>query len=199
MCCAETQTRVSLTGRQMKASVSMASRLEYLDTDLGTDIQIGDWFTIDDEFESQPSFLRDHDETYFRAHRQDSCPPPGVPMKLISRHENYLYASAMCWNGEEWCPAIVDQRRHAIVRLPDKVPDSIKAHIQHLAARHHPYGMMPTVDVPAHQLPNAENQRGIPRWIRLILSPVFLIWKLLSLPWMLLSRRRRTAAPQKGK
>lgn len=170
----------------------MASRLESFEFE----IEVGDWFTTRDEFEQHPGFFRDVDDVPAHTHQPDSCPPPGVPMKLIARHENYLYASAMSWSGEEWCPAIVDRRRHAIVRLPNNVPNSIKAHIRHLASRHHPHGMMPAVDTPAHQLANAENQRGIPRWIRLILSPVFLIWKLLSLPWMLLSRRRRTADSQ---
>lgn len=95
-----------------------------------TDLRIGDWFTTEDEFDSRPGFLRDHDESYFRAHRPDSCPPPGVPMRLIARHENYLYASAMSWNGQEWCPAIVDLRRHEVVPLPKSIPDAIKGHLE---------------------------------------------------------------------
>ncbi|MFM1831953.1 MAG: hypothetical protein RLZZ461_269 [Planctomycetota bacterium] len=94
-----------------------------------TDLRVGQWFTIEDEFDSRPGFLRDHDESYFRAHRPDSCPPPGVPMRVVARHEHYIYASAMSWNGQEWCPAIVDLRRHDVVPLPDSIPAAINAHV----------------------------------------------------------------------
>jgi hypothetical protein len=94
-----------------------------------TDLRVGQWFTIEDEFDSRPGFLRDHDESYFRAHRPDSCPPPGVPMRVVAKHEHYIYASAMSWNGQEWCPAIVDLRRHDVVPLPGSIPAAIHAHI----------------------------------------------------------------------
>ncbi len=94
-----------------------------------TDLRVGQWFTIEDDFDSKPGFLRDHDESYFRAHRPDSCPPPGVPMRVVAKHEHYIYASAMSWNGQEWCPAIVDLRRHDVVPLPGSIPAAIHAHI----------------------------------------------------------------------
>lgn len=110
----------------------MPSHLDPFDTNL----RVGEWFTIEDDFDSKPGFLRDHDESYFRAHRPSSCPPPGVPMRLIARHDHYLYASAMSWNGQEWCPAIVDLRQHEVVPLPKSVPDAITGHIERERQKH---------------------------------------------------------------
>lgn len=118
----------------------MPSRLDPHDADL----RIGDWFTIDDEIESKPAFLRDPEESYVQAMRPSSCPPPGVPMRLIARHEHYLYASAMSWNGQEWCPAIVDLRRHEVVPLPKSIPEAIKGHLRRERQKNTPRQQQPS-------------------------------------------------------
>lgn len=90
----------------------------------------GDWFTTNDEFLDQPSFLRDPEETYHRFQEQQQRPPHGMPMQVIVVHEYYIYASTMAWNGQPWCPVIVDVRQHPVMRLPAWVAGRITKHLR---------------------------------------------------------------------
>ena len=90
----------------------------------------GDWFTTNDEFLDQPSFLRDPEETYHRFQAQQQRPPHGMPMQVIVVHECYIYASTMAWNGQPWCPVIVDVRQHTVMRLPALVAGRISKHLR---------------------------------------------------------------------
>ena len=90
----------------------------------------GDWFTTEDPTVDDPSFLRDPEEMYYRAHEQHHRPPHGMPLQVIVVHGSHIYATTLNAGGHTWCPVIVDTRLHSVVPLPRWVAERISTHLR---------------------------------------------------------------------
>ena len=106
------RSRSSPDPGQRHLTTSIGIAMSSLDDHSAPTLKPGDWFTTNDEFLDQPSFLRDPEETCHRFQEQQQRPPHGMPMQVIVVHEYSIYLrldhglerSALV-PGDRGCPA----------------------------------------------------------------------------------------------
>ncbi len=92
------------------------------------DYQINDWVTIRDEPDDEvPSFLDDEPAFIRRMRREPSGPRAGMPLRIIGVHLPHVYVAVLDGDGDEVGPAILDVRKHHLVRLAAEIPAAIIA------------------------------------------------------------------------
>ena len=93
------------------------------------DLRLGDWVAIRDEVEPSDSISFDDLEPPMlrRRRRESSGPQPGIPLRILAIALPWVYVAVLDDDGDEVGPAILDIRRHPLVRMPEAIPEAIIA------------------------------------------------------------------------